>query len=270
MAGVFLMAWLGTDAGASLRDEGLAHGYNLEYAAALDTFRAAIALDPEDGNAHRLAAATIWMQILFLRGAVTVEDYLGQAQAKHKRAAPPADLEKAFYEHLARADAIAESRLRADATDVDARYQRGAAAGLRASYIATVEGRVRDSLGSAKRAYTEHTRVLALDPSRKDAGLIVGTYQYAVASLSLPLRLLARLRGFGSGKASGIRLVEDAARYPGHVQTSAQFMLVLFYNRERRYADALEVLRVLQARYPRNYLLAREIESTTLRAKGSR
>jgi hypothetical protein len=145
-------------------------------------------------------------------------------------------------------------------------FQLGAAEGLRASYIATVDGRVRDSLGPARRAYADHRRVLSIDPSRKDAGLIVGTYQYAVASLSMPLRLLARLAGFRSGRDSGIRLVEEAASYSGPVQTNAQFMLVLMYNREGRHDEALRVLRGLQARYPRNRLLWLELGSTALRA----
>ena len=52
---------------------------------------------------------------------------------------------------------------------------------------------------------------LDLDPSRKDAGLIVGMYRYAVSSLSLPSRLMARLAGFGGGRDRGLRMVEEAA-----------------------------------------------------------
>ena len=86
--------------------------------------------------------------------------------------------------------------------DPDAHFQLGAAAALRASYIATIEGRVFDSLGPGRRAYSEHKRTIALDPSRKDAGLIVGMYRYTVANLSLPKRLMARLAGFEGGRAS--------------------------------------------------------------------
>jgi tetratricopeptide (TPR) repeat protein len=254
------------DSGDALRAHGLDAGYSLDYEEALRAFRAAIAADPGDGTAHRLAAATVWMQLLFQQGAVTVEDYLGQAQAKHDRLAPPADLANAFKSHLERAIALAHEATRRNPDDPGARFQLGAAEGLRASYVATVDGRVRDSLGPARRAYAEHKRVLSIDPSRHDAGLIVGTYQYAVASLSLPLRLLARLAGFGSSRESGMRLVEGAAAYASPVQTNAQFMLVLLYNRERRHDDALRVLRGLQARYPRNRLLWLELGSTALRA----
>ena len=45
--------------------------------------------------------------------------------------------------------------------------------------------------------------MLELEPQRKDAGLIVGTYRYIVAALSLPLRLVAYMAGFGGGKEQG-------------------------------------------------------------------
>jgi tetratricopeptide (TPR) repeat protein len=129
-----------------------------------------------------------------------------------------------------------------------------------------VEGHVLGSLGPARRAYREHERVLELDPARKDAGLIVGLYRYGVASLPAPLRLLAHLAGFGSGRERGLRLVEDASRYPSHVQSNALFMLVLLYNREARYDDALHVIVELQSRYPRNRLLWLEAGGTAMRA----
>ena len=49
-------------------------------------------------------------------------------------------------------------------------------------------------------------------------------------------------------------MVEDAARYPGDNQTDARFALVLLYNRERRYDEALKQLASLRERYPRNRL----------------
>src|SRR5687767_8613495 len=67
---------------AALHARGLQYGFNLDYPEALATFEEAIAADPRDATALRLAAATLWTRLLFERGAVTIEDYLGQAQAK--------------------------------------------------------------------------------------------------------------------------------------------------------------------------------------------
>src|SRR5262249_30242653 len=65
---------------------------------------------------------------------------------------------------------------------------------------------------------------------------------------------------------SGVRLVEAAARHPSDVRPNALFTLILIYNRERRYDDALRVIRELQERYPRNRLLWLEAGDTLLRA----
>jgi tetratricopeptide (TPR) repeat protein len=241
-------------------------GFNLDYPQALAAFRDAIAADPGDATAYRLAAATLWISQLFQQGAVTVDDYLGQARANVTRKAPPGEVAAAFREYTSRALALAESRLREKPGDVDAHFQIGAAAGFQASYTATVEGRVLSGVGAARRAYSEHKRCLDIDPRRKDAGLIVGMYRYGVSGLPAPMRLLARIAGFGSGREDGLRLIEDAASYPSDVQTNALFTLVLIYNREGRHADALRLIRQLQIRYPRNRLLWLEAGSTALRA----
>ena len=251
---------------AELRHRGLEYGYNLDYAEAITEFQQAIAANPNDATAHRLTAAALWMTVLFQQGNVTAEDYLGQAREKVFRTPPPADLVASFNAHIDRAIEIAEARVRTNPLDADAHFQLGAASGLRASFVGTVEGRVLGALGPARRAYKEHERCLELDPRRKDAGLIVGLYRYGVSQLSLPRRLLANLAGFGGGRDDGIRLVEDAAAYPSEIQANALFSLIIIYNREGRHADALRVIRRLQVSYPRNRLLGLEAGSTALRA----
>jgi tetratricopeptide (TPR) repeat protein len=61
-------------------------------------------------------------------------------------------------------------------------------------------------------------------------------------------------------------MVEEAAAYAGENQDDARFALVLLYNREKRYDQALEQLAVLRARHPRNRLAWLESASTALRA----
>ena len=250
----------------ALRARGQQLGYNLDRDAALASFREAIAVDPTHPAAHRLTAATLWIGALFQQGAVTAEDYLGQARSQVHRRPPPPELAAAFRNHLDRAVALAEERCRAAAGSADAHFQLGAAYGYQATYAATVEGSLFGGLGAARRAYAEHQRVLDLDPDRKDAGLIVGLYRYAVSSLSLPSRLMARIAGFGGGRERGLRMVEEAAAYPSDVQTNARFTLIVIYNREARFDDALRVIAELQRQYPRNRLLWLEAGSTALRA----
>jgi tetratricopeptide (TPR) repeat protein len=247
---------------------GLAAGYNLDYPEALAAFRAAIEADAADPAPHRLFAATLWIRALFAQGAVTAEDYLGQARSTVSRTPPAPDIDAAFREHLQRAVALAEQAVRRDPRDADAHFQLGAAHSFRASYTATVEGRGMAGFGAARRAYDEHERVLELDPKRKDAGMVVGMYRYGVSTLSWPWRLVAGIAGFGGGKDRGLRMVEEAAAFESDVQTNALFTLIVIYNREQRYDDALRAIARLQAMYPRNRLLWLERGSTALRAGG--
>src|SRR5947208_16919984 len=77
---------------------------------------------------------------------------------------------------------------------------------------------------------------------------------------------MAYIPGFGGRKERGLSLVEEAATYPGDSQADARFALILMYNREKRYDDALKQLAFLRERYPRNRLVWLETGSTNLRA----
>jgi tetratricopeptide (TPR) repeat protein len=241
--------------------------YNLDHQEAMAYLDKALAADPNDPDAHRAAAVIAWLRIGFLRGSITVDDFLGNVTKPNINMVPPPSEEaQRFKRHSARALELAEAAVRAQPRDAAALFRLGAAVGVQASYGATVEGKILASFRSASRAYDAHEKVLELDPSRKDAALIVGTYRYIVSALSMPVRLMAYVVGFGGGKERGLRMIEEAASYPSLTQTDAKFALLLLYNRERRYDDALRVVMDLQKQYPRNRQLWYEGGTTLLRA----
>jgi tetratricopeptide (TPR) repeat protein len=252
---------------AALRARAASEIYNLDRDRALETYREAIAADPDDAAAYRGLASALWLSITFRRGNMTVDDYIGRVgKPRSSPEPPPSDVADAFRDALDHALTLARRRVAANPRDADAHYEVGAAVGLRASYIATVENSVFGAFKAAREAYDEHELVLRLDPARHDAGLIVGTYRYIVATLSLPFRWMAYAAGFSGGREKGLQLVEGAAAYPGDNQEDARFALILIYNREKRYDDALAQLALLRARYPRNRLVWLESGATSLRA----
>jgi len=271
MCGVMLL-FVPTSVGANgesarLRAHAYELAYNLDYDEATREMQKAVAADPKDIAAERGLAVLPWLHITFQRGAVTVDDYLGgltRQQVALKQ--PPADLAMQFRQHIERAMQLAEARMQANSRDADALYELGATVALQASYVATVEGRVLGAFRAARRGYNLHEQVLELQPSRADAGLVVGTYRYIVSVMSLPLRLTAYVAGFGGGKERGLELIEQAAARGGDARTDARFALVLLYNREKRYADASRVLADLQREFPRNRILWLEAGATSLRA----
>jgi tetratricopeptide (TPR) repeat protein len=258
---------LASPASEELRARASDHLYNMDRDRAVALYREAVAADPNDAAAHRGLASALWLSIAFLRGSMTVDNFLGRMSRSDVRLpqAPPA-VAVEFRRATDRAIGLARSRLATHPMDPAAHYELGAAVGLRASYNATIDGSIRTAFGAAREAFNAHERVLELTPARKDAGLIVGTYRYLVAMLSMPLRVFAYAAGFGGGRNTGIRLVEGAAAYPGDNQTDARLALILLYNREQRYDDALEQFAMLQAEYPRNRLLWLESGATSLRA----
>jgi tetratricopeptide (TPR) repeat protein len=255
------------DSADALRARALQLVYEHEHDQGIELLRKAVAIAPDDPATHRTLALAIWLKLLFMRGAVTVDHYLGSfARPRVDVRKPPPELAAEFTTAVQRAIDLAEKRTAARPKDAQARYDLGAAVGLQATYIASIDGRLLAGFRSARRAYAEHERVLELDPARKDAGVTVGTYRYIVSTLSVPMRMMAYVVGFGGGKERGIKMLEETAAAGGEAGTDALFALVLLYNRERRYDDALKALEELRKLYPRNRLVVLEAGSTALRA----
>jgi tetratricopeptide (TPR) repeat protein len=251
---------------AELRTQALELAYNLDHEEAIELLRKAIALAPDDPAPHRTLASVLWLHMLFLRGAVTVDHYLGSFnRARVEMKKPPPDVAAEFRKHLQIAVNLARGRVQRNPRDPQARYDLGAALGLEASYIATVEGKLLAGFKAARRTFDEHERALELDSGRHDAALVVGLYRYIVSTLSLPMRFMAYVAGFGGGKERGITLLQQAANGGGEARTDALFALILVYNREKRFDDALKLLGTLRQLYPRNRLVVLEQGSTALR-----
>jgi tetratricopeptide (TPR) repeat protein len=250
-----------------LRERAADLTYNLDHEDAIRLLRQAVAMEPNSSINHRALASSIWLEILFKRGAVTVDHYLGNfTQANVDMRNPPADLDAEFKREIARAIELAEQRAAAAPRDAQAQFELGTAVGLQASYMASVEGRLMAGFRAARRSYEAEETVLEIDPRRKDAGLVIGTYRYLVSTLSLPMRLMAYVVGFGGGKERGLRMIEETVQAGGENRTDAEFALVLLYNRERRYDDAMRVMSDLRRQYPRNRLVLLEAGATAVRA----
>ena len=79
----------GNPASAALRAKAAQHSSNLEHDLALAAFREAAAADPDDAGAYRGIASAFWLSITFRRGNMTVDDYLGRANAPSTAVLPP-------------------------------------------------------------------------------------------------------------------------------------------------------------------------------------
>ena len=241
--------------------------YNLDYEEAVAAFRGVIAEHPVHPAPYRAVAVTIWLQILFERGAALIDSYLAGSMygPSGEFDDPPEELARSFEQHVAHAIRLAEATVENDPDDPDGHYELGVAVALDGSYRASILRQPFQALRSARRAYLAHQHVLELDPTYHDAKMLVGLYRYLVSVIPRPLRWMAYLAGFDGGKPEAIRMLADAARRSTAVRTEAQFALVLIYNREREFRLAHAVLGNLRRGFPRNRLLWIETASTWLR-----
>lgn len=247
--------------------EGYALAYNLDHDRAVSVLTRATKVAPDDPTPHRGLASIAWLNVLFTRGTVTADEYLGPLTRKDVTVSPPPpEVAATFAAHVQRARTAAERRIARNDRDARAHYALGSTLGLEASYTATIEGRVAAAFPVARRAYKAAERALDLDPTLHEAKLILGTYRYIVASQNLPTRLIAYVAGMDGDKDKGLALIEETARGNTEVQTEARFALIVLLNRERRFDDALRVMTQLRRAYPRNRILWLESGATSHRA----
>ena len=240
--------------------------YNLDHDQAIARARRAVALGPDSSRAHRGLASILWLHMLFQRGAVSVDNYLGNISRFQATMPKPNQAEAdEFKRVVARAIDLANLKLKTNPRDVQAKFDAGAAYGLQASYVASVEGSMMSAFGIAKRAFSAQEDVLERDPSRVGAGLTVGTYRYLVSTFNLATRVVAYVVGFSGGKEKGIALIEAAVKDP-EAKVDAQAALMLIYSREGRHADVVRIARSLSTDFPRNRLFVLEEGAAAIRA----
>ena len=270
-----MLIWASTVSAQSSREnpaviaeltEAFAAAYNLDHEPAIEHARRAVALGPQSSRANRGLASILWLKMLFARGAVSVDHYMGnisKSQANLPKPDPAAAEE--FKRVIARAIDLAETRLRANPRDLDARFDAGAAYGIQASYVAAVEGSVMSAFNIARKAYGAQEDVLDRDPSRLGAGLIVGTYRYLVSTFNFAVRVFAYIGGVGGGKEKGIALLEAATKDP-EARVDAQAALMLIYSREGRHNEVVRIAHQLSVEYPKNRLFVLEEGAASIRA----
>ena len=240
--------------------------YNLDYNDAIGNARKAAALEPNNPRVQRGLATIIWLQILFRRGAVSVDHYLGSI-TKSQKTLPKPEPQSAdeFKRAIEKAIELANARLKSNPNDLQAKFDAGAAYGLQASYVASVEGSVTSAFGIARRAFKSQDEVLTRDPSKVAAGVVVGTYRYIISTLNPAFRTMAWIAGMGGGRKEGIALLEAAQRDP-EARVDASAALMLIYSREGRHADVVKIARELGTEFPRNRLFQLEEGAAAIRA----
>jgi tetratricopeptide (TPR) repeat protein len=250
-----------------LNSSAFEHFYDMDYERSIQEFTQIAQRHPGDPDAVNHLLTAVLFRELYRIGALNAGEYANDSfiNTRHRPADPHVcDQIKALVEQ---AEKIEEKRLDANPKDVTALYARGVTRAQFATYTALIEHAWFSALRNALGARRDHEKVLELDPHNLDAKLIVGAHNYVIGNLPWAVKAASSMVGLSGNKEKGLEYLKEAAS--GNTETSidAKIVLVVFWRRERRFDEALQVLRSLEPQYPHNVLFALE-EGNQLRAKG--
>src|SRR5437762_7700775 len=230
--------------------------YNLDFNTAergYETLTREYSDNPDYWNA---LASSIWLRITYEQQKLNIESFSGPSLGtkESRDAVNPTD-EKRLRDIVATAIAKADLLLKKNPNDVRALYAKGISNATLASFEAMAKRSFVSAGGKAKIARDLHQQVLDLDPAYDDARMAIGAYNYVVAVVPGFVRFLLWPLGIRTaGKDVGIQQIETAAAKGKSTATDARMLLVVVYNREKRYDQALRLATELHAQYPRNFL----------------
>jgi tetratricopeptide (TPR) repeat protein len=259
--GLFILPLTPVPASAQqlLIDEGLAL-YNLEYDEAVAAFEHAIAEHPSLPGPHNHLARALILGEMLRQGVLQsafVPDHdwlLGPSKFK-----PSPELQIRVLDEIAQAASICEARLKRDPADTAAIYDLGIAYSLRGNYFWLIGKPWYESLKDARAAVRLHNQVSLLDPTNLEATLAQGLQDYIVGSIGWQSKILVAAMGMRGDKQKGLGTVKAVATRGGLNKVDAQVILCAIYFRENQPAQAVSLIRDLLRRFPRNYLLKRQL-----------
>jgi len=256
----------GPPAEDSLARTGFDRFYNLDYERAIRDFESDLKAHPDDPFAvNHLLTARLFHE-LYVMGVLDTAYYSNNSFLSQPHRKPDPKEQAQIKELINTGLKLEDDRLSHDSKDVNTLYARGVTRGLRATYTALVERSWFAALRSALGARRDHQRVLELDSGYTDAKMVVGIHNYVVGSLPWGVKIAVSVVGIGGSKKKGIDYLYQVANCATcQASTDAKVVLALFLRREGRYAEALEIVKSLTQRYPRNVLFALE-EPNILRA----
>src|ERR1051325_4484266 len=242
----------------TLRAEGYAALYNLDYETARHRFQKMIELAPDHPAGPQCMAASLWIEQLNQSWELKATLYSSGAYTDSKAQVDRKQADE-FRKWVRRAKQLSQARLRKDPHDVEALYFLGAAEGVEASFSAGVERKFMAAFRSGSDAVDHHREVLKLAPDFHDAELTIGLMNYIVGSLPLPTKMLVATMGVRGSKKRGLEMLERVASEGKWARDVARVLLVDLYKREKRWEDAAKTARELAAKYPRNYLFKLQV-----------
>jgi tetratricopeptide (TPR) repeat protein len=206
--------------------------------------------DPQSPLGYLLEADALWWKIYYSTAHLLDPDVFDVA------AQDVSPFDSHFADLIRVATTRAEIRIRGQ-QDV---ARNTLYAGMAYALLARLDGLRGKDFATSRAGKKMHSALLSaveMDPNLIDANLGLGTYDYYVDTLSVPLRLLRVLGSLPAGnRARGLQLLQMTAERGDLLCGEAKFYLAKDYSRpsEKKYRQSLELFQQLSRDYPQNPL----------------
>ena len=210
---------------------------------------------PDDSLGPASDAAAYLFSELNRLGSLEAELFVDDNRFKNRKKLDPDAKAKAFFsERVDRADRLAESTLEKSNADARALFVETLTHGLRADYVALIDGRGLKALSYTKSGRVYADRLLAADPQAFDAYLGPGLENYLLSLKPIGLRVLLRLTGSQVDRETGLEKLRKTASQGYYLEPFAKLLLGVAALRDNNREQARSILKGLRDRFPDNEL----------------
>ena len=219
---------------------------------------------PDDSLGPASDAAAYLFSELTRLGSLEATLFVDDNRFKNRKVLDPDPKVKAsFNDRIEQADRLADAALQKSEVDPRSLFVKTLTHGLRADYVALIDGRGVKALSYTKAGRVYAEKLLAADPQAFDAYLGPGVENYLLSLKPIALRVLLRLTGSQVDREVGLEKLQRTAQQGYYLEPFAKLLLAVAALRDGHPETAREILAELHQRFPDNRLYALELSRLT-------
>jgi hypothetical protein len=246
--------------------------YNFDFPGSLSILDEAGRSDPQNPLIPSVrAAAYLFMELDRLKVLETRffmnDDNMVDGSSRPK---PDPAIRAKLFGAFAASRQLAAARLAANPEDETGLLALSMSAGLETDYAALVEGRTWRSMKLAPASLAPAKKLVSRTPPVYDAYVTLGATEYIVGNLPFFVRWFVHYDGIEGDKRRGIEQVKLAARHGRYYGPFARILLAVASLRDKKFADAHQVLSGLVEEFPENPLFRKELSIISERMRRAR
>lgn len=215
---------------------------------------------PDDSLGPASDAAAYLFSELTRLGSLESALFVDDNRFKNRKILDPdPQIKASFNDRIDQADHLADSVLQKSNTDPRALFVKTLTHGLRADYVALIDGHGLKALSYTKAGRIYAERLLAADSQAFDAYLGPGVENYLLSLKPIALRVLLRLTGSQVDREAGLEKLQKTAAQGYYLEPFAKLLLAVAALRDGHPEKAREILAELHQRFPDNELYTLEL-----------